>query len=888
MSLRISIVMAIYNVEEYLDEAIQSIINQTVDFQKNVELILVNDGSPDNSGEICRKYQKEFPLNVKYIEQENAGVSVARNRGLEVVTGDIVNFMDPDDVMDLSALEKVKDFFNFYKEINLVCLPLHFFEAQTGEHMLNYKFKRGAIIDVERDFDCILLSSSSAFIRSSAFLKRRFPVGQKFGEDASVLTDIILENGRYGVLPNTIYWYRKRYAGNSALQGGYDSYDYFIPFIKDYLLQKLNKYSETEVPKYLQFLVMYDLQWRLRLKHYPEFLKETEFEQLLQEVLLRIDDDIINAQRYLNYYQKKAILRIKREGFIENIEEDMFFLDDGEENQTLFDATGKRIIDLNQTKLHLSIIEARNGSLKITGYCNNEFTNTDISIICKFNGKEIVVSNFPYPDKKSSVMGKVVHKAKGFIVEIPIEDFKIGRKIRFFVSNNGKKTSASISFDGQASKFSNNNDNYYYILENKIIMKYSKKKNYFYFMENSITNILKNESKIFKMISKKKGKKQALKISGLRIIARVKTHFKNRKTYLFMDRIDKADDNAEVLYQFYQQHAKNKDINFVIDRSVEDSLRLKHKNFKLINYHSKKHLISLLTADKLISSHADKFIYQLPYGLEEYVKDMKDFRYIFLQHGITKDNMSHWLKKTDKNFALFITAGIPEYKSINDSEYQFINNEVVLTGFPRYDRLSKQDTKKQIVIMPTWRQGIVADYDDTISARPYFDKFKESQFYMKWNKLLNNENLRRFCKANGYTLVFVPHPSIRQQLSDFDLADIIVPEYDESYSKLLKDADLLITDYSSVFFDFSYMRKPIAYYHFDNGNWDNESGYFDYHTDGFGPIFDDDNNLVNYIKSLVTDNELKIESKYLDRINSFFKFDDLRNSQRVHDAIEKL
>ena len=92
-SFLISVVIPIYNISLYLEEAINSVINQTIGFN-NIELILVNDGSTDNSEKICLKYLKKYPDNVKYIKQNNAGVSNARNNGMKIATGKYINFFD--------------------------------------------------------------------------------------------------------------------------------------------------------------------------------------------------------------------------------------------------------------------------------------------------------------------------------------------------------------------------------------------------------------------------------------------------------------------------------------------------------------------------------------------------------------------------------------------------------------------------------------------------------------------------------------------------------------------------------------------------------------------------------------------------------------------------
>ena len=137
---KFSIIMAIYNVEVYIEEAILSVLSQT---EKSVQLILVNDGTTDSSGEIAQKFANKYD-NIIYLEQENKGVSAARNLGMMVAEGEFWNFMDPDDTIYSNTLQVVYDFFKPRKHItDVVAIPLYFFGDKTGQHPLNGKFQKG-------------------------------------------------------------------------------------------------------------------------------------------------------------------------------------------------------------------------------------------------------------------------------------------------------------------------------------------------------------------------------------------------------------------------------------------------------------------------------------------------------------------------------------------------------------------------------------------------------------------------------------------------------------------------------------------------------------------------------------------------------------------------
>ena len=100
---KISVIVPIYNVEPYLRRCIDSIINQTY---KNLEIILVDDGSTDGSGEICNKYEQQDER-IRVIHKKNGGAADARNKGLEVMTGKFVSFVDSDDWIEYNFYENM-------------------------------------------------------------------------------------------------------------------------------------------------------------------------------------------------------------------------------------------------------------------------------------------------------------------------------------------------------------------------------------------------------------------------------------------------------------------------------------------------------------------------------------------------------------------------------------------------------------------------------------------------------------------------------------------------------------------------------------------------------------------------------------------------------------
>lgn len=310
---KFSIVTAIYNTADYIDEMMQSLINQDIGFAENIQVILVDDGSKDSSLDKCKRYEKIYPDNIQVISIKHSGVSNARNEGVILAEGKYINFLDSDDKLELNALRCSFDFLEKnYKEIDLVAIPLYFFDAEEGEHVLNYKFSSNRIIDINKEYDCIQLSSSSVFIKADVLKKHKFNIKLKSAEDAELLTKIIIERGKYGVINNTKYYYRRRKDNSSATQG-IEKKEWYLDYIRDfsYEMIKNNQQSNKEYKKYVQYLVMYDLQWRInRFKYIKNVLSDIEHREFLNKliyILKRIDTKILFNQRFMSI-QKKIIL----------------------------------------------------------------------------------------------------------------------------------------------------------------------------------------------------------------------------------------------------------------------------------------------------------------------------------------------------------------------------------------------------------------------------------------------------------------------------------------------------------------------------------------------------------------------------------------------------
>ena len=364
--------------------------------------------------------------------------------------------------------------------------------------------------------------------------------------------------------------------------------------------------------------------------------------------------------------------------------------------------------------------------------------------------------------------------------------------------------------------------------------------------------------------------------------------FFRKDIWLISDRTDAAGDNGEAFFKYLSKR-KPRGIKpvFLLDKSSADYPRVK-KYGKVLTPGSTMHQIYYLFATANISAHLEKPTMN-PIHCSKYLSDiLPDCKVVFLQHGITKDNISFCYNRCKDNTALFVTAAKKEYDSIvSTPEYLFGDDIVKLTGFPRFDYLESK-TEKTVFIVPTWRKSCVV----SLNGKQLIDNIETSAYFTFYNALLHDERLISAAKKNGYKLCYYPHPIMQGFTEKFGKLDEVFADPSAySYNDLFCRGALMLTDYSSTQFDFAYLRKPIVYTHFDKKEFftshSYSKGYFDYERDGFGEVVYDLDSTVEALVGYI-ENGCRLKPEYEQRINDFFAFDDKGSCERILDEILKL
>lgn len=809
-----TVISAIYNVEKYLDDYFNSLIKQSIGFKDNIKLILVDDGSTDNSANIIKRYMKKYPNNIFYFYKENGGQASARNLGLNYVSTDWVTFIDPDDFVDINYFTEVDKFLveNKNEDISLIGCNLIFYwedlKIFKDNHPLKFKFINGnQLIPLSNQKKNIQLSASLSFFRSDLLNKNNIRFDHRIKpsfEDANFVYKYQLHNNKnsfLGFVSGAKYYYRKRESLNSTLDTSWYKTEYYNELLKYGILDLFAEYKEKNgaVPYTLQFGALYHLSWAInKILQDPSSIDFLTREQKqifflhLTEIFKSIDIETILEFNLANFwfYQKIGTINLFKNSTLGNFT-NIVYLD-------RFDLAKNMLRIRYFSRYESDSLISINNSITPPLYCSK--------IERKFLDKTFIYEKFAW--------------------------IKLNSKDKLSFIYEDKK--ARMTLAGK---------HYKELTSEQIIQA---------FQPEEVSN-------------------------------------KYKDSWILLDRDFVSDDNAEHLYRYIKNYTSQTNIYFAIRKGTNDWKRLSRENFNLLDFGSAEFEQAYKASSKIISSHIDGTVtnYLGANGL-------KGKKYIFLQHGITKDNLSNWLN--NKQIDTFITSTKDEHNSIAKNEnYNFTKKEVKLTGFPRHDRLlnlaKNSKAKKSILIMPTWRKNLMGPVKPNSSERDLNPEFIQSEYAKAWRSLLCSDKLKQLAIQYGYEIVFSPHANIIPYLSKFKLPKYIkiATNKKNSIQKLFANSSFMITDYSSVAFEMAYIGRSVLYYQFDeqeffNGEHVYTKGYYDYRQDGFGAVSTELDDLLIQIERIL-ENDGKPLPQYQQIIDKTFYARDENNCKRVYEAI---
>lgn len=922
----VSTIIPLYNVGNYLHETVKSILKQTIGFDSNIQIVFVNDGSTDNTEYIAKRYQKMYPENIIYTSQKNQGVSSARNVGLSLATGKYIHFMDSDDVVSRNFYKKsLRLLESGENDIDFVASKIFFFDATYDKHYSNGKFKHTRIINVNDEPDKTILHLPTTVISRQAIGDLLFDTKLTVTEDAKFLNEILYKKKKYGVISDTTYYYRRRQGGTSAIGGKLSNRSYYLETPKRVYVHLLKLWSGSDDPHpYIQHLIMNELVWKFLAEKKQTVLSSEEeglYKKQVYYLLSKVDDGIIISNRLMNIDQKTFLLKKKhgKKAYSSKLK----FSDDA----YIFD--GIKLLSYKESREHSAITldfihDIGGGKYKIEGsFQRGPISSEDAGYIKTSKGK-FKLNIVDRAQLHNGFLGDVFTDKRAFETTIDVSEndtivavvetlggteFEVPIRTKEFSRLNGLVGSYAKIGDlvWQTRKTAIDimrPDNLHYIkLELRFVLsmlRYLQLRRAAIMLRKVLINaktlaIFAPKKLIFDLavpfLLVLRSIYAAIIDIGIRILYFAGLHKSKRPIWIISDRASFAGDNGEALFKYILESEKpDADVYFVISRKSPEFERLKSLG-NILDIDSLKYKMLFLRADKIISSAADyhaynAFLYRWPH-----FSDLYRFDFVFLQHGIVKDDLSNWLNRFNKNIRLFITSTPAEYKSIIEGDYYYSEDEVLLSGLPRYDLL-ENDPRGILVLAPTWRWNLIeSSYQDKSGVRPKTELFKKTEYYKFYNSLMNDDRIIGALKRAGWKAELYLHPSFALQASFFKQNDTFtVKKAPYDYKTAFKEGNLLVTDYSSVAFDFAYLEKPVVYTQFDKDsffvNHTYSEGYFSYEDDGFGPVTYDYESSVKAIVAAI--NKGSISSEYSSRAKNFFYKTDKNNSKRVYDAIVKL
>lgn len=859
---KFSIVSPVYNVSRYLDDFFACLERQTYGIE-NLEIVLVDDGSTDDSYEKCVAFRDRHPANVTVLTQDNAGQGPARNAGLEVVTGEWVTFPDPDDVLNDEYFAAIGDYMTQPESADAVLFAAHLLRwleirsEEKDDHPTAFRFKRGSsTVDLEQFPNHIHGNAPISFFITDVIKKAELLYDHRLRtrfEDACFVSEYLLNCERpiIGLVDEARYLYRIRDDGTSTLQASAVAPETYLDVPVHGHLRVVQEAMTTHgrVPTWLQTFLLYDIFWLMK----SDGAHGRASRALPAEVFATFHEHMRQLRGYL--------------------------ADDV-------------ILSFDMMPVPRWVIESF-----AYGYADSHVGEVRVaSVLGKTNLVELAYDYTGDPPVERFTVGRVeVQPRFQTIQHNPVLGASLLKTRRVWLTASGV---IRVEIDGRQRSVSAFAVHARYKYRRAEFLKAVE--------ADSAPDVPERFVKIAGSMRHELRQRVKARMNALRVgwfgrhawedrllsayIKLTPTRRKFLHSWSFIDRDWNANDSAEVLYRWLREHKPAVNAWFILRKESPDWARLKKDGFRLVAYRSFRWKALMLLTDYVISSHADGYITD-PLPVARYGRPQWEF--VFLQHGVIKGDLSKWLNA--KRIRLFVTSTEPEYRYIaQDSPYRYSPAQVRLTGLPRYDALLAKSQRvprsevNQLIIAPTWRQYLIGRLVSG-SERTLDDSFAQSDFAREWQALVRDPRLRDAAGEQGLELVFMPHPNFAVYLDRFEIPPWVrVQSYHGvDIQEVVSRAAMMITDYSSIAFNMAYLHRPTVYFQFDRDQYrvlhTEGDAYYDYERDGFGPVTRAADEVAELVHRL--GHEPAFAQSYRERAELTFPVRDGRNCERVYEAI---
>ena len=866
---KVSVIIPIYNSDKYLESCIESVLQDQGNL-KEIEVILVNDGSTDGSATICEQYAQKYN-NILYISKENEGLSATRNRGIQEAHGKYFLYLDSDDTLMPNTINRVSEFFDkHYNEVDLVTYPQIDIlkDGRMKKHFRYEILKESGIYDL----------NSYPYITQTRVNVMAKNLGQGYNvlfdttpgfrhEDSAYNAYVLMNKMKIGFCNEGGYIYA---LNEDNITSNY-FYAYYIFETSIAYYEKLFQEFPENVPFYFQSLVLNDISWKLASNklfpfHYTK-KKFVEAKQRIIDLLKRMDDKMILGHPSVDNIHKYYFLSIKGGNYhiVKNYNE--FALYNGK----------VKLQGWNYFEVFIQGFKLQGTELKIKGMLSNPASLFLPMQVC-------VVENGDYFYKHEIVMKDSTYNF--WHTKIKVANFRRFEYICDITKVHQIDFFGKIGETFYKTTFRNTWESPFDIGmgKTKILMDdylFEQNKHCFSIKKLGTTQLVKAEirDRIFHWKWDKKAYKERRKMSS---------RPPKKEIWLYND----ANTNIENGLLQFRHDRKMQDgiLRYYIYDNEWEEIKHHFDNSELpylVQFGSKKHKRLFSQASKILSAYA-QFNYYSPFKIEDRHKFSDKWRYelVYLQHGILHASLP-WQYGNDRmNIDKVVVSSKFEFENMVKN-YAFEENELIPSGMVRLDYIDRtQKPQNKILIAPSWRHYLIGDIKNN-RWMPFPDKFVKSEFYNGYMELFESQRLQILLEQYDFELDFKLHPIFECYISQFHIKNDRIHLVEESVE--LSQYKICITDFSSFVFDFVYCGRPVLYFVPDYEKF--KSGMHTYREldipleDGFGELMIEPEKLIDALEDLLK-NGCHVPESYKKKTEDFFTCYD-NHARRTYELLRK-
>jgi CDP-glycerol glycerophosphotransferase (TagB/SpsB family) len=895
----VSVIVPIYNVEQYLQPCLDSLAAQSL-FPR-LEVLLIDDGSTDGSAVIAKAFEQEH-ANVRLLSQPNSGPGAARNNGLRHASGEFISFLDSDDLLPPDALLRLLS--RTDGTVDVAVGRMRTFPMATNWPW-TVELKTARVID-SIDYAPALIHGAgpcNKLFRTSFIRKHGLTFAEEgHFEDVFFTLPALLKARRIALVDALVYEYRKRDLGGSIMDSVFtlpsNYWDHLR--VEEFLLQQRSGLTPGAQSAVNQFIVRSFQGFALRA---PEHLPPGDlrpFFDRCSKVFRQIPIDVI-SQTALDARHKIAFAAFIADDF------DLFADRPGSVGRLTADGGVLRIlrdlpsavdelVTMDRISAHIESIHMDpvtkhavvRGRFALGGVPLRRPLGARLALRVRGSGVTVRARNVARPEFAERAPDQLY---SGFEARVPVKRLRTGQHHMRLVF---------MTPEGQASTRTRPSQGYLRSAralaqaDLRVIPRVDRWDSCQLLVargRGATSKFFWHLKLLFEDIDHATNKQPLWQMRVLRLVTR--PFFRRRDVWLMAERRDTAQDNSAVLFEHLRKKHPEKQVYYVMDKAAPPAARMRALGH-VVNHSSFTHRLLMLHARVLIASYdIDGYLLPDSWKRDEYQRHLAwriGSRRVFLQHGVIYNDVSAALHKGITGLDLFVTSSLAEARFVK--QRMGYGKEVRVLGLPRFDTLSrKKPGKTRILFMPTWRVYLVSpSYAPDRSAKV---PLMGSTYQLFISELLNSPRLRDALIAHDAELEFLPHyemSQVAQQMFEPHPSIVLSHHHQRDIQTALRECDVFMTDWSSTFFDVAYLGTPTVLMPFDQDEFragHYRAGYFDFERDAFGPVAYTAKDAVEECIRYLENGQAR-EDVYDARAARFFGHRDAENCERVIRSIERV